>query len=257
MAPIVTSIEYQHEQSGVYSLNARHNSLTPTTNSLKSYGSVSSFEYLQSDPFVSLLTHPPAKPPRTYYPLPVSKFRSNVRHPPNPNRSKSHSDLVKKKEEKHFPFPLTEMKGVANVPSSHFPLIFLKISFSNEIESRGDLFDGTGVLRQQMRPENQPEAVDSSQNVGLPQTNNRLPILRSQRFHCRHSCRSSRQMPPFANRLSQPMRFENRPRGIGSPSEGQLPVSDGPLSFQRRRMSIQGNFNWIIELVTGFLKEMS
>lgn len=105
MAPIVTSwssLDYEsgqqqrkQQQGTIYPFRLRQNSVsvTPPSNhsSLKSYGSVSSFE---SDPFASL-SNPPAKPPRAY--------PSPGRHPPfgkfhpqgqSANRSKSHSDLV-------------------------------------------------------------------------------------------------------------------------------------------------------------------
>ena len=114
MAPIVTSwssLDYESGQQqrnnkqAVYPFRQRQNSVsvTPPSNnsSLKSYGSVSSFE---SDPFASLSANAPAKPPRAY-PSPSGHHRGGV-HPPlgkfhpqgqSANRSKSHSDLVRNK----------------------------------------------------------------------------------------------------------------------------------------------------------------
>jgi hypothetical protein len=171
MAPIVTSwssldyengqqqrsnkLKQQQQQSSlsVYqpTFRLRQNSVSVTppsiNSSLKSYGSVSSFE--SADPFASLLASTisasnscqanggnnpgPTKPPRALYPPSTSSTSSRVgsggtgnrQHPPplsigagpghskfhqarHPqgqilcaNRSKSHSDLVKKKKKTH------------------------------------------------------------------------------------------------------------------------------------------------------------
>lgn len=72
----------------------RHQGGSNQSNSLKSYGSVSSFE---SDPYASLMSvhNPPNKPPRAQQP-PSSSGRLFHPHQGNAaaNRSKSHSDLV-------------------------------------------------------------------------------------------------------------------------------------------------------------------
>ena len=83
------------------------------SSSLKSYGSVSSFE---SDPYASLMSvqqHPPNKPPRAQPSQPPStRFNSAAA-----NRSKSHSDLVSFfAQQRFFPFfilfPLEKKESV-------------------------------------------------------------------------------------------------------------------------------------------------
>lgn len=114
MAPTVTSwssLDYetagspsQQQQTAVYPFRLRQNSVSltpPSNNSLKSYGSISSFE---SDPYASLLSTGPAKPPRAF---PAASSNRPALGPAGPfgrfhpqaqnyqtNRSKSHSDLV-------------------------------------------------------------------------------------------------------------------------------------------------------------------